>query len=856
MAEMRVEIYSHYFVVRDVTPRNRPALEGFSRRYIQFGLVRENGRYFRAPLRVFAAATAARTEYRFHINTLEEFKRHILLAEYRLTEPVVEWVTMTTPQATAISLAVREGWVLRDYQEPAVEYIVAPPPPRAKFISLQTGKGKAVTLDTKVKVPGGWTTMGEVIVGTTVVAPDGSPTQVTAVYPQGEKEIFKITFFDGRSVECCDEHQWRVFVSSSPSYWKVMSTKELREFGRLGNKRCYVELIEPEDVSDKNLPIDPYVMGVLLGDAHIGERSIELTNPEDFIIDKVATRLPVDVELRKRAKELCHGVRRTTQSGAANSYLAIFKGLGLAGKLSYQKSVPDAYLHASKQQRLDLLQGLMDTDGYAGKSGEVSFTSTSLELAQAVQYLVRSLGGIAGIVAKQKSFLYHGERKKGRPSYNVLIRHKRPSELFSLPRKKERVRDDNQYAPTIKLRIDKIEHAGRKQAQCITVDHPSHLFVVTDFIVTHNSFIAMTAAAQLGQRFALIVRPSYIEKWLIDFNKTYNEEIAECLMVVQGSAQLQALLQMAALGELDGNKIILFSNKTLQNWIKLYEQNGSQILEQGYACLPDQLFEFLGVGVRIIDEVHQDFHLNFKLDLYTHVERSISLSATLLSEDDFLNNMYELAYPKGERFNGIAYDKYIDARAALYSFNDPRKIRVTEYGSKTYSHHAFEKSILRSESTTAAYFDMIRQVANGTFFKNYKPGQRLLVYCSSINMCTKLADYLRMQYPRLVINRYVEDDPFDYVMESDICVSTLQSAGTGIDIPNLTTVIMTPAVRSSAANIQGFGRLRKLADDTPVMFIYFVCQDFPKHTKYHEIKKVLLEERARTFKEEYLGRPI
>ena len=512
MAEMRVEIYSHYFVVRDVTPRNRPALEGFSRRYIQFGLVRENGRYFRAPLRVFAAATAARTEYRFHINTLEEFKRHILLAEYRLTEPVVEWVTMTTPQATAISLAVREGWVLRDYQEPAVEYIVAPPPPRAKFISLQTGKGK--------------------------------------------------------------------------------------------------------------------------------------------------------------------------------------------------------------------------------------------------------------------------------------------------------------------------------------------------------SLIAMMAAAQLGQRFALIVRPSYIEKWLIDFNKTYNEEIAECLLVIQGSAQLQALLQMAALGELDGNKIILFSNKTLQNWIKLYEQNGAQILEQGYACLPDQLFEFLGVGVRIIDEVHQDFHLNFKLDLYTHVERSISLSATLLSEDDFLNNMYELAYPKGERFNGIAYDKYIDARAALYSFNDPRKIRVTEYGSKTYSHHAFEKSILRSESTTAAYFDMIRQVANGTFFKNYKPGQRLLVYCSSINMCTKLADYLRMQYPRLVINRYVEDDPYDYVMESDICVSTLQSAGTNIDIPNLTTVIMTPAVRSSAANIQGFGRLRKPADDTPVMFIYFVCQDFPKHTKYHEIKKVLLEERARTFKEEYLGRPI
>jgi len=512
MAEMTVEIRSHHFLVRNVTPRIRPALENFAKRYIQYGLVRENGRYFRAPLRVFAASTAARTEYRFHINTLEEFKRHITLPEYLLTDAIVEWKTDCIPQATAITLAIKEGWVLRDYQEPAVDYITAPPPPRAKFISLQTGKGK--------------------------------------------------------------------------------------------------------------------------------------------------------------------------------------------------------------------------------------------------------------------------------------------------------------------------------------------------------SFIAMMAASRIGQRFALIVRPSYIEKWLIDFNKTYDEEIAERLLVIQGSAQLQALLQMAALDELGENKIILFSNKTLQNWIKLYEQYGAQILEQGYACLPDQLFEFLGVGVRIIDEVHQDFHLNFKLDLYTHVERSISLSATLLSEDDFLNNMYELAYPKSDRFNGIPYDKYIDARAALYSFSDPRKIRVTEYGSKTYSHHAFEKSILRSESTTAAYFDMIRMVVNGTFFKSYKPGQRLLIYCTSINMCTKLTDYLRMQYPTMVINRYVEDDPFDYVMESDICVSTLQSAGTGIDIPNLTTVIMTPAVRSSAANIQGFGRLRKLADGTPVMFVYFVCQDFPKHVQYHEVKKALLQERAKTFKEEYMGRPI
>lgn len=369
-----------------------------------------------------------------------------------------------------------------------------------------------------------------------------------------------------------------------------------------------------------------------------------------------------------------------------------------------------------------------------------------------------------------------------------------------------------------------------------------------------KSFTAMSAMSLLGMRTVIIVRPMYIEKWLADMRRTFVlEESGDYgdIIVAQGSAQLMALLDLAKAGELKA-KIVLISNKTIQNWIKLYEAIRDASLQQGWSCRPDELFQVLRAGVRLIDEVHQDFHLNFKIDLFTHVPRSMSLSATLINDDDYLESMYEIAYPKAERYKGDAYKKYIAAFAVMYRLKDPRRVRDREFGSKTYSHHAVEKSFMKDKSPRGMlenYMNMIQQVVKaGHFRADYKPGNRCLVFCAGIEMCTLVQRHLQKAFPNHKVVRYVEDDPFENLEAGDIVVSTLLSAGTAVDIAQLSTVVLTTAVSSSPSNLQGFGRLREMKDGSTPYFYYFVCEDIPKQVEYHTRKRELLQDRALSYK--------
>lgn len=382
---------------------------------------------------------------------------------------------------------------------------------------------------------------------------------------------------------------------------------------------------------------------------------------------------------------------------------------------------------------------------------------------------------------------------------------------------------------------------------------PVHKFVALQ-TGKGKSYCAMRAMSDIGYRTIIIVKPMYLEKWVEDIRRTYDIQL-EDLMVIRGSTHLMALLVMAEAGELE-SKIVLLSNKTYQNWIKLYERYKDETLDMGYACTPDRLCEIIGAGFRLIDEVHQDFHLNFKIDLYTNVQRSLSLSATLVSDDDFMNKMYEVAYPAATRYHGPAYDKYIAARSVIYRLQDPDKVRTKDPISKNYSHHVFEQSILRNPNLTRNYLNLIDGVVKTSYIAKRKPGQRLIIFCASIDMCSRVSAFLQQQYASLDIRRYVEEDPWENLMEPDIRVTTLQSAGTAVDIPDLITTILTTAVSSSQSNIQGFGRLRALKDGTTPEFYYFVCQDVPKHIDYHEKKRLILEDRALNYKSIFIPQPI
>ena len=251
----------------------------------------------------------------------------------------------------------------------------------------------------------------------------------------------------------------------------------------------------------------------------------------------------------------------------------------------------------------------------------------------------------------------------------------------------------------------------------------------------------------------------------------------------------------------------------------------------------------------MIDEVHEDFHLNFKIDMYTNVKKSISLSATLLPDDPFLKNMCEIAYPKALRYEGDAYHKYIACHAVFYRSRDQNKIRWKEPGSANYSHYAYEKYVMRYKDVLANYLKLIEQIVIGGYMNKRLPGHRCLVLCSLVEMCTLVTDHLKKAFPHLDIRRYMENDAYEDLVEPDICVSSLQNAGTAVDIPQLLTVVLTIGITSSQGNVQGFGRLRELKGEFAAVphFYYLVNEDVPKHISYHEKKKEPLRDKALTY---------
>jgi len=371
-----------------------------------------------------------------------------------------------------------------------------------------------------------------------------------------------------------------------------------------------------------------------------------------------------------------------------------------------------------------------------------------------------------------------------------------------------------------------------------------------------KSYSSMRALAKIGEVVITIVKPKYIEKWIEDYRRTYDLELDD-IMLVQGSKHLQALLELAMNDEITA-KIIMVSNKTMQNWIKLYEKFKEGTLDMGYAVLPDQFFEALKAGSKLVDEVHEDFHLNWKIDMYTHVEHSISLSATLLPDDPFLKNMCEIAYPSMERYNGEAYHKYISARAVIYKTRKPEQIRSREPGASNYSHYAFEKYVMKHPDVLKNYLALISEIVEKGYVAKRSEGHRCLVFASLIEMCTLITEHLKKKFPHLDVRRYMEDDPYEDLVEPDIIVSSLQNAGTAVDVPGLLTVVMTTAITSSQGNVQGFGRLRELFGDlaaTP-WFYYLVCEDVQKHLDYHEKKKDLLKDRALTYNVVYMPNQI
>jgi hypothetical protein len=356
------------------------------------------------------------------------------------------------------------------------------------------GVGKAQPLYSRIKTPRGWTTMGEIAVGDLITTPSGDVAAVSGIFPQGKRPVYRLTFADGRTVDADENHIWKVqshrWGGQDTRGEKFLTTKQLIRFVEEAKekKKAWYNISVPrikhcDVLGDAELPLDPYVLGALLGDGCLSTQQPRFSTMDPSIVQLMKEGLAdTDASFYKEQAQADYRINGI-------DLIEILEDLSLRGTKSNTKFIPSTYLEGpSLQQKLRLLQGLLDTDGTVGKTKNISFSTVSKQLAEDVQYLVRSIGGAAKITTRAPRYTYKGEVKQGQLAYNVSIDYRSPRDLFTLDRKLERLSEVSQYADA-GLRITDIQRVDDVECQCIMINHPDHLYITDEFVTTHNTVI-------------------------------------------------------------------------------------------------------------------------------------------------------------------------------------------------------------------------------------------------------------------------------------------------------------------------------------------------------------------------------
>jgi hypothetical protein len=385
---------------------------------------------------------------------------------------------------------------------------------KSGIIADDMGLGKAQPLDARVLTPDGWRRMGEIKVGDLVIGSDGKPTRVTGVYPQGEREVFRVTFSDGATTECCDEHLWAV---NSPvrkrrgNDFRVLKLSEIRAdlTDAAGNRKHYIPVVAPVEHPETLLPLDPYLLGVILGDGAVKAHYTRFSTEDSEIVESVRGSIPPGHRVVHVTK--CDYAIVSRSAGVPNLVRRALINLGIAGKGSDDKFVPEIYLKGSIEQRQSILQGLLDTDGYCAKDGTIQFSSNSYWLATGVSELVMSLGGVARHTRKVSA--------SGKDHHVVTICLPDCVTPFRLTRKSARHAPREKYKPC--RGFSSVTPVGKKFVQCIAVDAPDHLYVTDDYIVTHNTVqgIGLMNAKPDAANVLVICQANMKIKWTREINK-------------------------------------------------------------------------------------------------------------------------------------------------------------------------------------------------------------------------------------------------------------------------------------------------------------------------------------------------
>ena len=422
----------------------------------------------------------------------------------------------------------------------------------------------------------GWKTMGELVIGESIQTPSGIPSKILDIYEQGEKDVYEITLRDGRKVKCGLEHLWKVNDKNSKIKDIIIPLKEIINQGIFlkskvkGKKKNYniyrysINEINPIPFTKKDLKIHPYILGALIGDGSFSKSQVRITSADPEIHEKIINLLGDDyfygsnkdssfknkkcirysIRYKKRFQEKEEDFKNAKYG--VNPLIRYIQEYDLIDKNTYTKFIPEDYLHSSIEDRLELLKGLMDTDGSIRENGNgVIYFTVNRKLSKQVAYLVRSLGMTASISE------FKDKCKNCKNSFRVNITPNK-FEIFSLQRKLNRLNLKKPRFSSVAITdIKKLSY--KENSRCIYIDSEDHMYLTTDFIPTHNTlkfcvplirelffsrgspnYIATYEEAQVLKAWSEIIEPyrehiNSCTPWYRDFNpsKPLNWRVAK-----------------------------------------------------------------------------------------------------------------------------------------------------------------------------------------------------------------------------------------------------------------------------------------------------------------------------------------
>lgn len=427
-------------------------------------------------------------------------------------------------------------------------------PQASLLLTGSSGVGKSTTDSTRIPVFSedgsvAWKRAGDLVVGDYVFARDGSPTKVLGVFPQGERDVYRVTFGDGRTLDVSDNHLWAVYPYNERGGYHgptIYSTQTLMRKGLMGTldsgqrfMKYAVPMNQPVQWPMADLPVDPYALGVLIANGWFMGRDLSLySDIDEEIVDRVGQAIgAASWDQPRGTYSWCFRTDKLLDNKEKQQIRKADVLVGSASELigvhELSVFIPEQYLASSIEQRWALVQGLFDCDGYIDEYDHcrISYGTESKQLAENIRTLLLSLG--------VQCWIKQHEPRKGLLStteyeVRVMAGFSDESRFFRLDRKKRLVIEGHHRSSRViekmfdYVDIRSIEKLDAKESMtCIYVDNDEHLYQAGDFIVTHNTEVTKQLAKILfGDDQRHLVRFDMSEWGRDDSVDLFREELA------------------------------------------------------------------------------------------------------------------------------------------------------------------------------------------------------------------------------------------------------------------------------------------------------------------------------------------